>query len=130
MTADIQPTSLKCQIEVDEHWPVRSLNSEQRHNLLMAFKEALTNIVRHARATAIRIGISIADDTLVLSVRDDGCGFARASGAPAGDGLPNITRRMERLGGRCELESAVAKGTSVRLILPLDQTRPMAEPPN
>ena len=126
----LQPTSLKCQIEVDEHWPVRSLNSEQRHNLLMAFKEALTNIVRHARATAIRIGISIADDTLVLSVRDDGCGFARASGAPAGDGLPNITRRMERLGGRCELESAVAKGTSVRLILPLDQTRPMAEPPN
>ena len=119
----LQPTALKCRIDVAELLPTRSLNSEQRQNLLLAFKEALTNVVRHAGATEVRISIVIADDSLVVSLADDGCGIAPTADVPTGDGLSNMARRMERLGGKCEIQSSGGKGALVQLIFPLSQTR-------
>jgi signal transduction histidine kinase len=117
----LQVTALRCRIETAEELPELNLNPDQRQNLLLAYKEALTNIVRHAHATEVHITMLMEGDAFALSVTDDGCGVNAAAAGPGADGLANMARRLELLGGRCEVRSAPAAGTTVRLILPLDR---------
>jgi signal transduction histidine kinase len=79
-------------------------------------QEALTNVVRHSRASRCRISGSVTDDVLIVEVVDDGCG-----GAGAGDGLgiPGMQDRAAEIGGSVEV-SAHSPGTAVRLRLPLN----------
>jgi signal transduction histidine kinase len=117
----LQVTPLRCRIATAEELPESNLNPDQRQNLLLAYKEALTNIVRHARAAEVQITMRVEGDAFVLTVADDGCGVNAAAAGPGADGLANMARRLELLGGRCEVRSAPGAGTTVRLILPLDR---------
>ena len=54
----LEPTAIRCRLEMQETEPDQPLNSEQRHNLFLAFEEALTNVVRHSGATEVRVKIS------------------------------------------------------------------------
>jgi signal transduction histidine kinase len=120
----LQLTPIRCRMEVAEDLPDCPLTSEQRHHLLLAFKEALTNVVRHAQATEVRLGIAAVNGTLIVTVTDNGQGLAAPANNTGGDGLANLSRRLEQLGGRCEMQSAAGAGTSVRLVLPLPTTIP------
>lgn len=115
---------LRCRLDVPvdlPHWP---LGAEVRHNLFLAFKEALNNAIRHAHATEVRIAIQLHSDTFELSVSDDGDGFAPGqAGSAASNGLANMRQRMVRIGGRCEVTSAPGKGTRVAFVI----SRPAAE---
>jgi signal transduction histidine kinase/ligand-binding sensor domain-containing protein len=115
----LQITPLRCRIEVREQLPRVTLIPDQRQNLLLAYKEALTNVVRHARATEVRITMDMEGEHFVVIVADDGCGVNAAAAGPGADGLANMTRRLEAIGGRCEVRSGVGGGTTVRLVLPL-----------
>jgi len=110
---------VKCRLQVKEGAPDRPLDSRLRHGLLCAFKEALNNIVRHARATEVHTAFELAGDTLVLSVADDGCGFADARKAPGQDGLQGLKARLHSLGGECQIFSEPGKGAKVVMRLPL-----------
>ena len=55
----LEPTAIRCRLEMQEAEPDHPLNSEQRHNLFLAFKEALTNVVKHSGATEVRVKISV-----------------------------------------------------------------------
>ena len=86
-------------------------------------QEALTNVVRHARATRVEIELNFADDLLVLSVRDDGCGCdpaATSIRAIAGGsvGLLGMRERAALIGGQLEVESSPEHGCTVRLSCP------------
>jgi signal transduction histidine kinase len=115
----LEPSSIRCWLEVQDVESPRSLNSEQRHNLFLAFKEALTNVVRHSGASEVRIKIFLKDSTqVVLCVEDNGHGLpATVSGGS--DGLINLRQRMERIGGHCEISNLPGGGVSVFLNLPL-----------
>lgn len=91
--------------------------SAKRHNLFLAFKEALTNAARHSGCRSVRIRIEARDALLSVSVADDGRGFANPEAD--GDGLNNMRRRMEDLGGRCQIESEPGGGTKVSFEVPL-----------
>ena len=78
-------------------------------------QEALTNVVRHARASRCRVTGSLSDDDLVIEIVDDGCGGARAS---TGLGIPGMHDRAGEIGGSVELATQDA-GTAVTLRLPL-----------
>ncbi len=80
--------------------------------------EALTNAIKHARASVIEIEAGVAGDRLELSVRDDGVGGARRRG---GLGLIGLADRVEALGGRLEVTSAPGQGTTVCASLPLSE---------
>jgi len=87
-------------------------------------QEALTNIVRHARATRVWVDIHCFGSTLALRVRDDGCGFdvARArAGASRGLslGLAGMEERVALMGGELDLSSEPGRGSEVRCRLPL-----------
>lgn len=79
-------------------------------------QEALTNVVRHARARRCTIRLSI-DSKLAIKVMDDGCGIVAAP--QAGVGLQSMRERARELGGDCTIERATKGGTVVRAWLPL-----------
>ncbi|HEY5914072.1 MAG TPA: sensor histidine kinase [Verrucomicrobiae bacterium] len=121
---------LRCRLEVPDLPAQLALSSEVRHNLIMAVKEALHNVIKHARASEARLRITftadrgggsarLSDDAgsvLTICVQDDGCGFDPAA-CPSGNGLANVKRRMEKLGGNFTIESRRAVGTTVTLRL-------------
>lgn len=77
--------------------------------------EALTNVVKHARATRATVRATLDDGVLALEVSDDGVGGAD----PAGHGLMGISDRIDALGGMLRIESAADEGTTLIARLPL-----------
>jgi len=98
-------------------------DSLMRLDLARIYKEALTNIVKHARAQQVSVRLDVAAQDLHLIVLDDGVGPPPlAEGQARSRGLGNMRRRAERLGGRLAigaLDGAAGAGTAVRLHLPL-----------
>jgi signal transduction histidine kinase len=92
-----------------------------RLNLARVYKEALTNVVKHARASRVRTTLHADGNELRLTIEDDGVGFPDHAPIEAGTvksrGIGNLHRRAEQMGGRLELTSGA--GTTVRLTLPL-----------
>jgi signal transduction histidine kinase len=117
----LKATSVHCHLDVARNLPAAPLNAEQRHSLFLAFKEALSNVVQHAGATDLRLAIAVNDGTLTIIVSDNGSGLTpdaprERNGA---DGLGNMQRRLQQLGGCCELTSSREKGTTVTFKVPL-----------
>ena len=83
-------------------------------NAYFILAEALTNAVRHANADELHVVVAQEDDALHLSVRDDGVGGAR----PTGAGLRGIADRVEALEGRLRVTSPRGGGTHVEVVLP------------
>ncbi len=79
--------------------------------------EALTNVAKHARATAARVHIGVHGETLRVEVADDGVGGA-ASG-PGRTGLLGLGDRIGALDGTLEIVSALSQGTTLRAEIPL-----------
>jgi signal transduction histidine kinase/uncharacterized protein YhfF len=87
--------------------------------------EALTNAVKHAGATEVRVHVERRGPVLHAEVADDGVGGASTSG---GSGLPGLSDRLAALGGRLEVESAAGAGTRLRASIPLAPWRDEREP--
>jgi signal transduction histidine kinase len=86
------------------------MSTQQRHNLFMAVKEAMNNVLKHANATEVRIGLAMAESRLTITVTDNGCGFLPDNPPSSGDGLENMKQRLERIGGRLVLNSKPGGG--------------------
>lgn len=86
-------------------------------------QEALTNVARHARATAVRIEIQQQAGELVLTVEDNGVGFPAQPAQPDHSlGLMGIRERAQMLGGRAEIGPAAGGGAQVVVRIPLHPT--------
>jgi signal transduction histidine kinase len=85
-------------------------------------QEALTNVVKHARAATCRVYLQRLPHTVLITVEDNGVGFdaaeAEASGGRGGLGLIGIRERASQLRGTVRLESAPGKGTRLTVEVP------------
>ena len=99
----------------DDRWP-----AGVQESLFRIAQEALSNIARHARADHVRlyVGQRDADGPLTLEVQDDGQGF-EVGATEGGMGLGNIRQRVQALGGKLTIESALTRGTRIRIAIPL-----------
>jgi signal transduction histidine kinase len=91
--------------------------------VLRIAQEALQNALRHAASERVAISLGAEDDErLVLEVSDDGVGFEPADPELRSTrlGLSSMEERAQRIGGRFEIRSASAAGTTVRLELDVD----------
>ena len=93
-----------------------------RRNVPPLFKEALHNILKHARATEVRITVRRWEDKFQFRIADNGVGFDELA-TPAGNGLKNLRRRAADIGGQLEIASQRGGGTTVTLTAPITQTR-------
>lgn len=100
--------------------PNQALNPIHRHEFFLAFKEALTNVVRHSGATEVRLSIRIIGSRLRLSLADDGGGLGSTGPTASRDGLANMRARLEKMGGRFAIASQAGRGTTLRFYLPLN----------
>ncbi len=82
--------------------------------------EALTNVVKHAHATRARVTLAGSESELVVEVADDGVGGANPRG---GSGLTGLSDRVDALNGTLTLTSAADAGTTLRVVLPVPDTR-------
>jgi signal transduction histidine kinase len=78
--------------------------------------EALTNVAKYAHAERATVAVTLASDSVVVEVSDDGIGGADVAG---GSGLRGLADRVAALGGRLELRSPIGAGTEVRAQIPL-----------
>jgi signal transduction histidine kinase len=108
-------TQFRCRFHVSELPREVHVSSQTRHNISMAVKEAVHNVIKHAKASEVAIHMAFKDDLLTISVRDDGCGFLVAD-TFTGSGLNNMKSRLDDIGGSCSLESGPG-GTVVHLRL-------------
>jgi signal transduction histidine kinase len=114
----LEPTSIRCRLEIAEMDSQYPLNSEQRHNVFLAFKEALTNVARHSGASEVRIRIFLENKSrLVVCIEDNGHGLPPEVRESA-DGLINLRKRLASVGGDCDITSGQNGGVVVRMSLP------------
>jgi two-component system, NarL family, sensor kinase len=95
-----------------------ALSNEQKINLFRIMQELLSNAIRHSGALHITLQALYRQDTVLLSVEDDGKGFDTATGS-GGHGIANINSRVEYLGGQILWHSAPGKGASAMITIPL-----------
>lgn len=79
-------------------------------------QEAVTNVLRHAKATTCEVRLTIDGDVFTVSVQDDGTGMTCLT--PTGVGLRSIRERVAELGGTCTINSSSTGGTSLIAQLP------------
>lgn len=109
---------LQYELDIPETITDLPLSGEQRRNIYLVIKEALHNIVKHANATKVEIVFQLNDHHLSVAIHDNGNGLQQAPSF--GNGLKNMRRRVENIGGDFKIESGA--GTTVRLNCPLYTT--------
>jgi len=125
---------IRCRLDVPAELPPYVLPAEVRHNLFLAIKEALNNVVKHAHASEVWLRLVVQPRSFCVIVEDNGCGLAAANGRSngvattqpgrisSGHGLLNMERRLAAIGGRCVIRSEPGRGT--RAELNVDLTAP------
>jgi ligand-binding sensor domain-containing protein/two-component sensor histidine kinase len=99
----------------------RKLPPDVEQNLFRIAQEAVVNVLKHAKATAVWLKLSFEGNFAVLTVQDDGAGFDTSnsfSGTEGSFGIIGMRERAERLGGTCSLSSKADVGTRVEVRVP------------
>lgn len=114
---------LRHRLDVPRQLPDADVPPEVRHNVFLAFKEAVNNVVKHAKASEARIGLQLNANTFTLEIEDNGQGPARENeqSARTGNGLRNMQKRMEDIHGSFSIRARTGGGMSVRLTAPLKE---------
>ena len=114
----LRDAGIRCLLDVPESIPAREVPANVRHNVFLVVKEALQNIVKHARATEVWLRFSATADGLRITVEDNGRGFDRPPEDAWADGLRNMRQRLTEIGGECRIQSQVGSGTAISVELP------------
>jgi len=103
--------NIACELDIPFDLPRQPFSIGLRHHLLMAIKEALNNVVKYASARTVHFEVQFGEGSLLITIADDGQGFAIGDKRARSDGLRNMSSRMAELGGTCRVESRPGAGT-------------------
>lgn len=99
-------------ITIEHRIPDRMLPSKVRHDMFLIFREAITNILRHAHASEVQIRVFYEDTVFGFEIVDNGVGYDMDDSSP-GNGRGNMLARAERIGAKLTFDSAIGRGTTV-----------------
>jgi signal transduction histidine kinase len=116
---------LRYRFDLPARLPVQPIAPDVRHNVFLASKEAVTNIVRHAKATSAWIRLRLEHDSFTLEIEDNGRGVAGLDpNAPqTRNGLRNMRKRMKEIGGSFKIGAGSEGGALVCLKVPLSSSK-------
>jgi signal transduction histidine kinase/streptogramin lyase len=112
-------TPIQCRFDFPDEVPSIPLTAEARRSIFLTMKEALNNIVKHSAATRVEIGLEFKEGQIELRINDEGKGFAPQEPSRYGNGLINMRKRIEDIGGNFEMASQPGQGTKIRLTVPV-----------
>ncbi len=115
----LTPAGIRYRLDVPSDLPRIPVQSQARHQFLLAVKETLNNTVRHSGAKLLMVQLTVVNNTLDLVISDNGVGFDVKHSRPGGNGLVNIRNRMALVSGKAEIVSKPGEGTTTTLIMPL-----------
>jgi len=115
-TEYLEGTSVKSSVSIPHEIPEKELSGDKRRNIFLCVKETLNNMLKHSAATELTIDI-LAGSILTVRIHDNGRGIDLQKIRQFGNGLQNIKRRMESIGGDFEIKNN--NGTETILTLPL-----------
>lgn len=110
---------IELEFRVEPAGSERKLKPELRRELLLAFKEAANNVVKHSGAKRVRVTVGGDRGRFRFEVTDDGRGFDRTAHSAEGNGLASIERRLQALRGSAQIVSSPGAGTTVRIEAPV-----------
>jgi len=111
--------TIRCWQEIPTDLPDRPLGAEARHNVFLAFREALNNVAKHSGATGVWVRLQPGPADLTLEIEDNGRGFDPARADAGRNGLGNLRQRLAECGGRAEILSAPGRGAKIRFVFPV-----------
>ena len=100
---------------------VAAIDPDREILLFRMVQEALSNVIKHARATALHIGLDFGADQIVILIEDNGIGFHQHTNG-AGMGISNLISRAGLLGATVHFEEAQPHGTCVQIICPFTKS--------
>lgn len=109
-------TAIECKITTPEHIKPTEITGDKRRNIFLSVKETLNNVVKHSKATEILIDFKI-EHALTIKIVDNGIGIDMQKIRQFGNGLKNIKKRMESIGGSYHIENNTGTVTILRLPL-------------
>jgi signal transduction histidine kinase len=117
--------------ELISHPDLQRIDGPTAEVVFRVVQEALNNVFKHAKATAVRVELAPAEGSLRLEVADNGCAFSpeeKLGAKPSGRlGLLSMQERVRNLNGTFAIESVPGKGTRIRVDLPRDPPPPPDE---
>jgi signal transduction histidine kinase len=113
----LRADGISVELDFPEDIPALPIEGKARHQLALGVREALTNVIRHAKATKVVLSLAIDENWLTVNVKDNGRGL-QASGRN-GDGLRNMQHRLESIGGTANISSDPGSGTTITFRVPL-----------
>ncbi len=100
-----EDTGITCKINIPEQLPPVEVIGEIRRNVFLVVKEALNNILKHAKATEVTITLTRVENGLSLYIHDNGVGIDLQSIRQFGNGLKNMKKRMQDIGVSFDIEN-------------------------
>ncbi|MGA3133394.1 MAG: sensor histidine kinase [Terracidiphilus sp.] len=103
--------------------PSLRLTHEQQHEILMAVREALQNVIKHAGGSDIALSLRYRGNLVTIEIKDRGCGISHELNGSKNDGhfgVVGMRERMARIGGTCRILSSDGEGTTVILEVPIN----------
>ncbi len=120
----LSDASIRCRVHFPESLPAHVVTAQFRHHLFLICKEALHNIVKHARATDVSIQLEVAENSITLTLSDNGIGIPAAPPAPSHrNGRNNMRARVDAIGGTLQISRASPHGTTITITAPLSPAR-------
>jgi len=114
-----EPAGLQYEFSHDVIDGTITLSEEQRRNIFLAIKETCNNIMKHAGCTRVCISLKLTHNRLIISIKDNGCGFDSNEIGLFSNGLQNIRSRMNQIGAEVSIVSEKNIGTATKLTIPV-----------
>ncbi|HHY85954.1 MAG TPA: hypothetical protein GYA07_10565 [Verrucomicrobia bacterium] len=113
---------VRYRLDVPTALPKFAIPPEVRHNVFLATKEAVNNVVKHAQATEAWLRLKLDSDCFTIEVQDNGRGVKDLAGKADRSGLRNMRKRLEDVRGTFSIEPPPdGTGTLVRLTVPINR---------
>lgn len=112
--------NIKLQTSVPEHFSTQSLSVESRRNIYLFCKEVINNAVKYSEAGLLELSVKENNHMLEITISDNGKGFDIES-VKRGNGLDNMQKRADELGGHLNIQSKPGAGCQVSLKLKITQ---------
>jgi len=96
------------------------LSSSLQIYLFRITQEAINNVIKHASAKNVLVTLSYSQNSVYLSIADDGKGFDVNQVNVYGNGMMNIMERVKSFKGECKFHSELEKGTQIEIIIPVN----------